>query len=190
MNIVAGFRSSDGIRRRALLLGWPACVLAGCVTVVPRPRSRASQSPEAIAKAYSGLIPAHNDIRSGRGRTPLVSDARLMRCAQDHADDMAQRRRMSHRGGDGSSPFQRMSRAGFQLSSAAENVAAGQLTLDELMGDWMRSPGHRRNILGAFTAIGTGYAIDGNGTPYWCVTFGTTRDAIEPAQGEIVGYPS
>ena len=80
---------------------------------------------------------------------------------------------MSHRGSDGSSPFRRMASAGYRFERAGENVAAGQATLDALMGDWMGSPGHRRNILGKFTEIGAAYATDGSGTPYWCVTFGT-----------------
>jgi uncharacterized protein YkwD len=137
--------------------------------------------------AFAGLVAAHTEARAGRGLGALRVDDRLMRAAQEHADDMARWRWMSHRGSDLSSPFRRMERAGYRYRRAAENVAAGQETLQELMSDWMRSPGHRRNILGPYTDIGTGYATDASGTPYWCVTFGTPFPAARPARGENVG---
>ncbi len=86
---------------------------------------------------------------------------------------MAARSWMSHRGGDGSSPFTRIKRAGYDYEKAGENVAAGQTTVDEVMRSWLLSPGHRLNVLGRYSEIGMGYAIDKTGTPYWCVTFGT-----------------
>ena len=42
-----------------------------------------------------------------------------------------------------------------------------------VMDGWMRSPGHRRNILGKYEEIGVGRAIARDGASYWCVTFGT-----------------
>jgi uncharacterized protein YkwD len=65
-----------------------------------------------------------------------------------------------------------MERAGYRFERAGENVAAGQPTVESVMAAWMRSPGHRRNVLGKFSEIGAGVATDRNGTPYWCVTFG------------------
>jgi uncharacterized protein YkwD len=80
---------------------------------------------------------------------------------------------MAHRGSNGSSPFVRMKDSGYRFTSAAENVAMGQATVEEVMADWLRSPGHRRNILGRFSEIGVACATDAGGTPYWCVTFGS-----------------
>ena len=48
--------------------------------------------------------------------------------------------------------------------------------VDSVMAGWMRSPGHRRNILGKFSEIGVGRAIARDGASYWCVTFGTPLD--------------
>ena len=55
---------------------------------------------------------------------------------------------MAHKGGDGSSPFDRMKRQGIAFRAAAENVAYGFDDVESVMAGWMRSPGHRRNILG------------------------------------------
>jgi uncharacterized protein YkwD len=154
-------------------LAWGLASVAGCVApaprVVPRPRGPVAPDP---AVAFAGLVEAHNRERESAGRPPLAVSDRLNAAAQAHADDMARRRRMTHRGRDGSSPFRRMGQQGYRFETAGENVAYGQRTLDALMGDWMGSPGHRRNILGNYTEIGVAYATDGSGTPYWCVTFG------------------
>jgi uncharacterized protein YkwD len=143
---------------------------AGCVAVAPREAGPARTDP---AEAFAGLVEEHNRVRGRAGLPPLEVSDRLNDVARRHADDMAARRRMSHRGGDGSSPFRRMDRAGYRYERAAENIAYGQRTLDALMADWMTSPGHKRNILGSYTEIGAAYATDADGTPYWCVTFGT-----------------
>ena len=148
-----------------------------------------SEGPADPSRTSAGLVEAHNDERARRGLPPLVPDERLDAAAQEHAEDMAARRRMSHRGSDGSSPFRRMERSDYRFRRAAENVAAGQRSVAEVMNDWMRSPGHRRNVLGNFTGIGTGHATDTSGTPYWCVTFGTPAEPIGPSRGPGVGYP-
>ncbi|MNR50485.1 Cysteine-rich secretory protein family protein [compost metagenome] len=41
---------------------------------------------------------------------------------------------------------------------AGENIAKGQRTPEEVVKDWMNSPGHRKNILNPhYTMIGVGY---------------------------------
>ena len=51
--------------------------------------------------------------------------------AQGHSQDMADHNFMAHNGSDGSSPFDRMQRAGYRFSFAGENVAAGQSTPED-----------------------------------------------------------
>jgi uncharacterized protein YkwD len=81
---------------------------------------------------------------------------------------------MSHRGSDGSSPFDRISRQGYRYRAAAEYVAFGFDDIESVMDGWMKSPGHRRNILGSFSEIGVGRAVAKDGASYWCATFGTS----------------
>ncbi|MCA1686224.1 MAG: CAP domain-containing protein [Planctomycetia bacterium] len=163
------------MRRTAIaVLAWVVVVPEGCTAPAPRPAPATSApSPDGLAGAFAGLVEAHNRARARAGLAPLAVNERLESAARQHARDMAARRRMSHRGSDGSSPFARMGRAGYTYQSAGENVAYGQRTLPSLMADWMGSRGHRRNILGKYTEIGAAYATDATGTPYWCVTFGT-----------------
>jgi uncharacterized protein YkwD len=121
----------------------------------------------------SRLVEAHNVRRGKAGLSPLSSNPILEASAMEHARDMADHRKMSHKGSDGSSPFDRMKRQGYRFSAAAENVAYGFDDVDSVMTGWLKSHGHRRNILGNFSEIGVGHAIANDGASYWCVTFGT-----------------
>ena len=128
-----------------------------------------SEPAETLAK----LVEAHNKERKKQDLPPLSLNEKLKAVAQAHADDMAKQRKLDHKGSDGSTPFERMEKAGYRYQRAGENIAFGQRGLDELMKAWMNSEGHKQNILGKFTEIGIAYAVDEDGIPYWCVTFGT-----------------
>jgi uncharacterized protein YkwD len=82
-----------------------------------------------------------------------------------------------------------MTSQGYEFRRAGENVAAGQTTVEELMRDWMHSPGHRRNILGKFTEMGASGATDRSGNPYWCVTFGEPAGHDRASLYVPVSYP-
>jgi hypothetical protein len=114
-----------------------------------------------------------NKERTRRGLKPLGIDPKLTKCAQQHSDDQARRRKMSHNGSNGSSPSQRVKKSGYNYRSTGENVAYGQRSMEAVMKDWMNSPGHRRNILDPkFTSFGSGVAYSGS-TPYYTQDFGS-----------------
>lgn len=72
---------------------------------------------------------------------------------------MVNQQYFDHTGKDGSSPFVRMARAGYRGFPAGENIAAGQSSAAAVMKSWMKSPGHRANILNcSFNRIGVGYS--------------------------------
>ena len=134
---------------------------AGSITAIPH-------DPDLI----HSVLDAHNAERIRKRLPPLVLNPQLTQAAEEHAADMARRGKMTHRGGDGSSPFDRIEQVHYSFEAAAENVAYGFDRVEEVMAGWMRSPGHRRNILGPYTEIGVGRVIAPAGTSYWCVTFG------------------
>lgn len=120
-----------------------------------------------------------NQQRGAAGVAPLSLNTQLMNSAQEHSQDMAAHNFMDHPGSDGSSPFDRMRRAGYSFSEAGENVAAGQANPEDAMSSWMNeqppNDGHRRNILNPdFRDIGIGYAFR-DGTEfkhYWTQDLG------------------
>ena len=100
-----------------------------------------------------------NIERVNRGINPFQWNDSLTYISRQHSKDMAANGFMSHAGSDGSSPWDRMDRAGIPFGAAAENVAEGQRTPEEVVNSWMNSEGHRRNILSEhFTEIGNKYS--------------------------------
>jgi uncharacterized protein YkwD len=124
------------------------------------------------------VVTLTNAERAKAGCGALTVDAVLTSAAQAHSADMAAHNYFDHNSQDGRSPFDRITAAGYQFSTAAENIAAGQRTPQDVMTSWMNSPGHKANILNcALHEIGVGYATSSSSTygVYWTQDFGTKR---------------
>jgi uncharacterized protein YkwD len=106
---------------------------------------------------------------------PLEMNEICRAASRLHALDMGQLAYFSHDGLDGSSPGDRMERAGFTGPGPwGENIAAGQQTAEEVVKAWIESPGHCSNIMDPdYRVLGAGYALV-PGSPsshYWVQTF-------------------
>ncbi|MEE8333262.1 MAG: CAP domain-containing protein [Alphaproteobacteria bacterium] len=88
-----------------------------------------------------------NALRAGHGLGPVTPDRRLIAAASRHAHDMAGNDFMGHVGSDGSRTGSRADAAGYGWRLIAENVAAGPDDALVVISLWMRSPGHRNNLL-------------------------------------------
>lgn len=88
-----------------------------------------------------------NAYRKEKGLKPLKLNAALTEAAKAHSRDLAKWDRISHYGSDGSNPWDRVKRAGYNAKVAAENVGTGQASLDEVIKGWQQSPGHNKNLL-------------------------------------------
>ncbi len=147
--------------------GWtvvPSGLVLPSPTPTPPPVSPPAQDP------MDELISMHNSVRASNGRTPLVKNPKLMSSAGSYAVNMLQRGKLDHYGADGSTPWSRMTAAGYVWSDASENIASGQVSNGEVMADWEASPGHMADILGPYRDIGVGRA--GN---CWCVDFASPK---------------
>jgi len=114
------------------------------------------------------LIVRHNDARTNRWlwkSKPLEKNSFLMNYAQSWANKMAKENNLYH------SRMKNIMELGFNY--VAENIAYGQKSPEEVMDTWMKSPGHKANILNSkFTEIGCGMALSEKGRLFWCVCFG------------------
>ncbi|MEV7545351.1 sigma-70 family RNA polymerase sigma factor [Streptomyces sp. NPDC089915] len=133
-------------------------------------------APPAPAPAPAGVvgqvIALVNSERAAAGCGPLKEDAQLDKAAQGHSDDMARRGFFDHTNPDGADPGDRTTAAGYRWSTYGENIAKGQQTAQDVMDSWMKSPGHRANILNcSFKDIGVGMH-PGAGGPWWTQNFG------------------
>ena len=88
-----------------------------------------------------------NAYRKQHGLKPVALNAELTTAAKAHARDLAKWDRISHYGSDGSNPWDRVKRAGYNARVAAENVGTGQVSVDEVFKGWQESPGHNKNLL-------------------------------------------
>jgi len=126
---------------RGLPPPWAAAVLAvGLATMLAGPAPAAED-------VTGALLAEVNAVRAAQGRAPLEPDAALARAAAGHADALVASGSFSHLGPDGSSLADRLDRAGYGPCRAAENLARGQAGPTEVVGDWLGSRGHRRNLL-------------------------------------------
>lgn len=139
---------------------------------------------------------AHNSYRARHGLPPLTMEPRLTEAAQGHASWMADTGSFSHTGAGGSSPFLRISQAGYSYSAAGENIALGQRTVEAVMVAWVGSPGHEANIRNTkYIHMGVGLATARDGRRIWVVTFGAPAsfsfapDSVLRTVGDEAGLP-
>lgn len=127
---------------------------------------------QGIKSLEQQVIDLTNQKRSENGLSALRADWELSRVARYKSKDMANKGYFSHESPTYGSPFQMMSDFNVSYSRAAENIAAGQSTAQEVVNGWMDSPGHRKNILDAnLTYIGVGYSEGGSYGHYWTQMF-------------------
>lgn len=138
----------------------------------------------AATLSASSIILQTNTDRITRGAKPLRVSAVLSDAAQQKAEDMIARGYFSHTDPSGVVPWSWFTQAGYAYVNAGENLAQGYETPFDVENAWMRSPGHRKNILNrSFTQIGVGIArgdMDGH------LTTVVVQFFAKPAQGKSV----
>jgi uncharacterized protein YkwD len=148
--------------------GQKSAVEKAAATAKPTP---AKAPEEELSKEEKQVLDLVNEQRRRMGLRKLRVNAKLMRTARSHSQNMARYNSMSHY--LGGSVGQRAVAHGYPSSYAAENIAQGQRGAHQVMNVWMASSGHRNNIMSyAYTEIGIGLAWSSWGTPYWTQVFG------------------
>ena len=72
-----------------------------------------------------------NAYRKQKGLRPLKLQPALTEAARAHSRDLAKWDRISHFGSDGSNPWDRVKRVGYNAKLAAENVGTGQASIEK-----------------------------------------------------------
>jgi uncharacterized protein YkwD len=159
------------------------CVMVTAALLVG---AAADEPSDSIASAMLG---SQNRERKREGRPPFNLSDTLSNVAKLHAKDMATHGKLDHKGSDGSSVGERIKRKEYRWTHVGENVARGQKSVEEVVKVWMKSSGHRANILGDFTELGAGYFDDENGQRYWCSVYATPMPRFKPeeATAAVVG---
>ena len=150
-----------------------AFMIGGCGSTVHAGRAHATTAP--LAKGHrlcppedlGRVVTLVNQARK-RGRLRMLgTDEHLARFASTRSAAMAAERRLSHSGWE-----RALRRAGLVDEQLGENVAYNYETPEAVMSGWLKSPGHRANILRpSFKRIGVGCVIDGRGRRWWTQDF-------------------
>lgn len=113
-----------------------------------------------LAAIRAEMLAAINQIRRANGRAPLTANPKLERAAQLHAEDLLAQSYYDHTDRQGRGPGERVRAQGYAWEVVAENLAAGHSTVREALDAWMKSSGHRRNLLAASVDdFGLGVAV-------------------------------
>lgn len=104
------------------------------------------------------LLDLVNAIRVRNKLKPLAWSDRAQLSSRKHSEDMARNNFFDHNNLRGEKPYDRMAKEGIVYVAAAENIAAGTASAIQAHEGLMNSKGHRDNILGDFSHLGTGVA--------------------------------
>ena len=134
------------------------------------------------------ILDLHNNARTSRGKKALCVHPYLTEAARYHSQDMLDRGYKSHTSPDGETVIERLERFGYTFDGYSyrwygENIAVGTGSYwspDNIFRWWMKSKGHRRNILrDSFQEVGigvrTGTYKTYDDTRAYTVNFGTRR---------------
>ena len=122
-----------------------------------------------VTSEIQQVVDLTNKERAKAGLKALQIDTKLTQSAQAKSQDMKNKNYFSHTSPTYGSPFDQMKSMGITYKSAAENIAMGQRSPAEVVDAWMKSPGHKANIMnGSFTHIGVGLSDSGY---YWTQQF-------------------
>ncbi|WP_313890795.1 CAP domain-containing protein [Psychrobacillus sp.] len=122
-----------------------------------------------VSSVIQEVVNLTNKERAKAGLKALQMDTKLTQSAQAKSQDMKNKNYFSHTSPTYGSPFDQMKSFGVTYKSAAENIAMGQRSATEVVNAWMKSPGHKANIMNpSYTHIGVGLSNSGY---YWTQQF-------------------
>lgn len=152
----------------------PTISLGGAGGASAPPPPSVDSTPRGTSAAEE-IVSYTNAARRRQGLPALAPNSRLMRAAELHAQQMARSGTLSHDipGAPYPTPKDRLAVVGYDWRAYAENVSWNQRDARAAVEGWMRSAGHRENILNsAYTEIGAGMARSPKGEPYYVQVFG------------------
>jgi uncharacterized protein YkwD len=161
-------------RAFALVLVFAAALDLGADDKKPDGKKDDKKEEFKLTEDEQGIIDLTNAERTGAETKlkPLKMNQKLMVAARKHAENMAMQDKLEHVLDD-KNPADRVKAAGYKYKLVGENIAWGGKTPKVVVGGWMESEPHRKNILTPeYTEIGVGMVKNAKGEPYWAQVFG------------------
>lgn len=145
----------------------------------PAPKPREIAAPVSLSELATLIHTETNKARRAEGLPPLRYDATLAANATAYSRRMQREDFLGHTDPEGCALTCRFAASGYEALAWGENLARWRSSYDPeatelatyFMREWLRSDGHRDNILSPdFTVQGIGFSIDG-GEVYVTVHF-------------------
>lgn len=138
---------------------------AGATACEGADKMPAALGAEGTAEVTACLL---NEERTSRGLRPLRTNSILERAAGSYAGLLVREQHFDHVSPSGTTPLRRIKAAGYLRRArgykVGENLAWGSgtyATPEQIVEAWMRSSGHRRNILDRdYREFGLGVTLD------------------------------
>ena len=155
--------------------------LSACQPATPRIGADGLPVPAAykITQRDAGKIPFRmldsvNALRSAASLGPVELDSQLTAAAATHSRDMQVQNRPWHFGSDGSSPVDRVNRAGYPGTLVGEVISETYESELETLGAWMGQPDTRRIIMSPDARkMGISWFQERNGKIWWTMVLGS-----------------
>lgn len=122
------------------------------------------------ANAEQVIAALVNDYRKKKGLPKLEFVEEIAAVARTHSKRMGEKKvAFGHGGFD--DRYTQLKKVIKRIGGAGENVAFGNISLQQIVDGWIKSPHHRENMEGAFKLTGVGIYRDKNGTFYYTQIF-------------------
>ncbi|MFW2542868.1 CAP domain-containing protein [Primorskyibacter sp. 2E107] len=127
------------------------------------------------------VLDSVNALRQAAGAQPVALNASLNAAAATHSRDMAVQNRPWHFGSDGSSPIDRVQRAGYGGRVVGENISETFETETETLAAWMEEPSTRKVILDPTARdLGIAWHQESGGKIWWTLITGAPNLSAIP----------
>jgi uncharacterized protein YkwD len=171
------------LRFCAMILAGALLTTSGCASVLSRADDMisgyhkvSSAGPIKMTQQEYDVVKATNAYREAHGLSDLKPDDRLNVLARMRSSDMATHGYFSHVSPTGNDVFSLMHLERIAFWAAGENLARNNYKLKVTgkiaMEGWIKSPGHRANLLqAAYGHMGVGVVTAKNGMTYLTQVF-------------------
>ncbi|MEM6636876.1 MAG: CAP domain-containing protein [Pseudomonadota bacterium] len=153
-------------------------LLLTVVACAPTPTTTGGQQVYNItgrqtAEIQFRMLDSVNALRARAGAGQLELSAELIAAAATHSRDMSVQNRPWHFGSDGSSPIDRVARAGYPGPLVGETISETYETELETLAAWMDNPDTRGVILSPRArAMGFSWYQEESGKIWWTMVLG------------------
>lgn len=123
-----------------------------------------------IAKIEKTVVQLVNEYREKQGLKPLKVIDAITEVSEQHSQNMGIKKVAF--GHDGfNKRYEALKKSMPRVGGAAENVAFGNTSIQQIVEGWIKSPGHRKNMEGPFNTTGVGVYRNKKGLVYYTQIF-------------------